>query len=143
MWFQKEFSLRPRSRGFHLVTEDICAQVPEIDRYETGLLHLFIKHSSASLCINENADPLVRTDMEAYFLRAVPDDAPYFQHTYEGPDDMPAHIKSVLLGASLSLPISQGRLALGTWQGIYLGEHREQGGARHIVATLQGSLGNS
>ena len=105
---------------------------------QVGLLHLFIQHTSASLCINENADPTVRSDMEKHFNQAVPENAPYYDHTLEGADDMPAHIKSVTLGCSLSIPVRQGRLALGTWQGIYLGEHRNQGGARTLVATLHG-----
>ncbi len=138
MWIQKTIRLQPRSRGFHLITSEVLAQLPEIGQMRVGLLHLFIQHTSASLCINENADPTVRSDMEKYFNQAVPENAPYYDHTLEGPDDMPAHIKSVMLGCSLSIPIRQGQLALGTWQGIYLGEHRNQGGARTLVATLQG-----
>lgn len=138
MWLQRKLRLRPRSRGFHLITSEIEAQLPELDNLRVGLLHLFIQHSSASLSLNENADPSVRRDMEQFFRRNVPDHAPYFEHTLEGPDDMTAHIKSVIIGASVSLPISNGRLALGTWQGIYLGEHREHAGSRSIIATIQG-----
>lgn len=138
MWVQKSIGLKPRPRGFHLITAEILAQLPELAQLEVGLLHLFIQHTSASLCINENADPSVRSDMEKHFNRFVPENAPYYDHTLEGPDDMPAHIKSVTLGCSLSIPVCQGRLALGTWQGIYLGEHRDQGGSRKLVVTLQG-----
>ena len=138
MWLQRKLRLKPRSRGFHLITAEIEAQLPELDNLRVGLLHLFIQHSSASLSLNENADPSVRRDMEQFFRRNVPDNAPYFEHTLEGPDDMTAHIKSVIIGASVSLPISDGRLALGTWQGIYLGEHREHAGSRSIIATIQG-----
>lgn len=137
-WWQTEISLKPRPRGFHLVTEEIVGLVPEIGRYTLGLAHLFILHTSASLALNENADPTVRQDMESHFNHAVPEKAPYYLHTYEGPDDMPAHIKAVLLGSTLTLPIAQGRLKLGTWQGIYLCEHRNR--ARRLVVTLQGEL---
>jgi secondary thiamine-phosphate synthase enzyme len=137
-WHQTEVRLRPRPRGFHLITNEIVGAVPEIARVKIGLLHVFIKHTSASLALNENADPDVRSDLDRWFDRAVPEDAPYFQHTAEGPDDMPAHVKSTLLGASVTVPIREGRLALGTWQGIYLGEHRESGGARTVIVTLQG-----
>ena len=140
MWKQVEFKLKPRARGFHLVTDEVIKNVPDIVGYQVGMLNLFIKHSSASLTINENADPSVRQDMEAFFLQNVPDDSPYFVHTYEGPDDMPAHIKSVLIGADINIPIRNGELALGTWQGIYLGEHRVHGGARSLVATLNGEF---
>ena len=138
MWSQKTIQLKARKRGFHLITDEIEQQIPEIQRYSVGILQLFIQHTSASLTINENADPTVRMDMEAHFNKFVPECAPYYQHTYEGDDDMPAHIKASLLGCSLSIPISQGRLALGTWQGIYLGEHRDYGGSRRIVATMNG-----
>ena len=138
MWHQCLIELRARSKGFHLITDEILSQVPELTDLNVGLLHLFIQHTSASLSINENADPSVRADMEAHFLRAVPENAPYYEHTMEGPDDMPAHIRTVTLGESLSIPIANGRLALGTWQGIYLGEHRNRGGSRRIVATLNG-----
>lgn len=138
MWIQKTIRLQPRGRGFHLITSEVLTQLPELASLQVGLLHLFIQHTSASLCINENADPTVRSDMEKHFNQAVPENAPYYDHTLEGADDMPAHIKSVTLGCSLSIPVRQGRLALGTWQGIYLGEHRNQGGARTLVATLHG-----
>ncbi len=138
MWIQKTIRLQPRKRGFHLITSEVLAQLPELVSLQVGLLHLFIQHTSASLCINENADPTVRSDMEKHFNQAVPENAPYYDHTLEGADDMPAHIKSVTLGCSLSITVRQGRLARGTWQGIYLGEHRNQGGARTLVATLHG-----
>lgn len=137
MWVQQTVTLKARSRGFHLITDEILGQLPELSRVKTGLLHLLLQHTSASLTLNENCDPTVRQDMERHFLKAVPEDAPY-EHDYEGPDDMPAHIKSSLLGVSLMLPVSHGRLQLGTWQGIWLGEHRIHGGARKIIATLQG-----
>ena len=137
-WFQKEVTLSPRPRGFHLITREIVAAVPEIGRYSVGLAHLFIRHTSAALALNENADPTVRADMDAYFSRLAPENAPYFTHTLEGPDDMPAHLKPVLLGSSLTIPIRDGRLALGTWQGIYLCEHRNHGGARTLIATAWG-----
>ena len=140
-WMQKEITLRARGRGFHLVTDEIVSQIPELDSYRVGIAHIFIKHTSASLALNENADPTVRQDMESHFNEMVPEDAPYYVHTYEGPDDMPAHIKAVLLGASLSLPIKNGRFNLGTWQGIYLCEHRDRARARHLVVTLQGKRG--
>ncbi|GAK84744.1 hypothetical protein JCM19238_2312 [Vibrio ponticus] len=138
MWSQKSITLRAKPRGFHLITDEIEQQLPQIDTISVGLLHLFIQHSSASLTINENADPTVRADMEKHFNHFVPERAPYYQHTYEGDDDMPAHIKASTLGSSVTIPISHGRLALGTWQGIYLGEHRDQGGNRRIIATIQG-----
>jgi secondary thiamine-phosphate synthase enzyme len=138
MWVQREIRLRPRPRGFHLVTREVLEGIPEVGDVRVGLLHVFIRHTSASLTLNENASPDVRDDFEAYFDAAVPEDAPYWTHTIEGPDDMPAHIKASVLGPSLSLPVSDGRLALGTWQGIYLCEHREHGGARSLVATLSG-----
>ena len=138
MWLQREITLRPRPRGFHLVTREVLEALPELADVQAGLLHLFIRHTSASLTLNENASPDVRDDFEAYFNEAVPEDAPYWTHTFEGPDDMPAHIKASLLGPSLSLPVSSGRLALGTWQGVYLCEHRDRGGARSLLATLHG-----
>ena len=138
MWLQREIRLRARERGFHLVTDEIVRQLPELARFEVGLAHLFIQHTSASLTINENADPTVRQDFESVFNRLVPQDQPYYRHNYEGSDDLPAHIKSSLLGSTLLLPIRQGELALGTWQGIYLGEHRDQGGSRRLIVTLQG-----
>ncbi len=138
MWFQKEISLSPYSRGFHLITDVILNQCPEIKDYKTGILHVFIKHSSASLTINEDADPTVRQDFESHFNKMVPENAPYYRHTFEGSDDMPAHLKSSILGSSVSIPISDGQLNLGTWQGIYLCEHRNHGGSRKLVLTLQG-----
>jgi secondary thiamine-phosphate synthase enzyme len=137
-WHQAEIRLKARPRGFHLVTNEIVAALPELGRFKVGIAHLHIQHTSASLSINENADPDVRGDMARWFDRAVPEDAPYFQHTTEGSDDMPAHLKAVLLGSSVTLPIRGGRLALGTWQGIYLGEHRDAGGTRTVIATLMG-----
>ncbi len=139
-WQQKQITLKPRSRGFHLIDDEILAQLNELANYKVGLLHLFIQHTSASLTINENADPTVRMDMESHFNKFVPDRQPYYRHDYEGDDDMPAHIKTSTLGCELSIPISNGYLALGTWQGIYLGEHRDAGGARRIIATIQGEL---
>ena len=137
-WHQVEIRLKPRPRGFHLVTGEIVAALSDLARYRVGLAHIYVKHTSASLTINENADPDVRADMERWFDRAVPEDAPYFVHTAEGSDDMPAHLKAALLGSSVTVPIRDGRLALGTWQGIYLGEHRDHGGSRTLVVTLQG-----
>ncbi len=137
-WQQTEIQLNPRSRGFHLITDEILTQLPELAKLEIGILHLFIKHTSASITINENADPTVRSDLESHFNHFVPENQPYYQHDYEGSDDMPAHIKSSILGASLSVPISHGKLNLGVWQGIYLCEHRNRGGSRQIVATLNG-----
>ena len=138
MWQQKIIRLAPRPRGFHLVTDEILEQVPELGRIEVGLMHLFIQHTSASLTLNENADPTVRQDFEQYFNRAVPENEPYYRHRDEGPDDLPAHLKASLLGASLSVPVSGGRLGLGIWQGIYLCEHRNHGGSRRLVVTLHG-----
>ena len=137
-WIQKEIALAPKSRGFHLVTDEVVRAVPELARIRVGVAHFFILHTSASLSINENADPDVRGDMERWFSRAVPENAPYYEHTTEGPDDMPAHIKALVVGPGVTVPIRGGRLALGTWQGIYLGEHRDQGGARSVVITLFG-----
>ena len=137
-WIQKEIALRPRGRGFHLITQEISEQIPELKRLEVGLAHVFILHTSASLTVNENADPDVRVDMEQYFNRAVPENAPYFVHTMEGPDDMPAHIKASMMGSSVTIPIQNGVFRLGTWQGIYLCEHRNRGGARRLVITIQG-----
>jgi len=138
MWVQREVTLRPRPRGFHLVTGEIESAVPELRSLRVGLAHLFIRHTSASLTLNENASPDVRADFESYFDEAVPEDASYWTHTLEGPDDMPAHIKASLLGPALSVPVSDGRLALGTWQGVYLCEHRDHGGPRSVVVTLCG-----
>jgi len=137
-WIQKELTLSGRRRGFHLVTDEITGQLPEISTIRRGLLHLFIKHTSASLTLNENADPSVRGDMERHFNVMVPENAPYYEHDTEGSDDMPAHLKSSLLGSSLTIPITRGRLNLGTWQGIYLCEHRDHGGGRELVATVWG-----
>lgn len=131
---QVEIKLPPFSKGFHLITDIIVKQLPQLPAM--GILHLFIKHTSAGLTINENADPSVRTDINEFFNRLVPEDLAYFTHTIEGPDDMPAHIKSLLVGYSVSIPISDGRLNLGTWQGIYLCEFRNRGGARRMVATI-------
>ncbi|MGB0943606.1 MAG: secondary thiamine-phosphate synthase enzyme YjbQ [Marinomonas sp.] len=138
MWIQKEITIKAKSRGFHLITDELLTQLPELRKLNIGLMNLFIKHTSASLTINENADPSVRRDMESHFNVLAPENAPYYEHIYEGPDDMPAHIKASLLGASQSLPISNGKLNIGIWQGIYLCEHRDHGGQRKIVVTLQG-----
>jgi secondary thiamine-phosphate synthase enzyme len=138
MWQQRQIQLRPRPRGFHLVTDEIVDGVPELGELGVGLAHLFLRHTSASLTLNENASPDVRRDFAAWFDRAVPDGAGYFQHTLEGPDDMPAHIKASLTGNGLLLPVARGRLALGTWQGVYLCEHRDDGGARNLLVTLFG-----
>ncbi|MBN3236808.1 secondary thiamine-phosphate synthase enzyme YjbQ [Pectobacterium versatile] len=138
MWTQYEIRLKPKSRGFHLVTDEILAQVTALRQINVGLMQVFIKHTSAALTINENADPTVRQDFESFFNRLVPEDEPYYRHTYEGSDDMPAHLKGSLLGNSLTLPITNGRLNIGTWQGIYLCEHRNHGGSRSLVVTLNG-----
>lgn len=138
MWWQKTLTLKPRACGFHLITRDILEQMPEITQCRIGLLTLVLQHTSASLTLNENADPTVRGDFEQFFQRLVPQNQPYYRHVEEGPDDLPAHIKSSLLGVTVTVPVSDGRLSLGTWQGIYLGEHRTHGGARRLVATLQG-----
>jgi secondary thiamine-phosphate synthase enzyme len=138
VWAQREITLRPRPRGFHLITDEIVGGVPELRDIGVGLAHLFVRHTSASLTLNENASPDVRRDFESWFDAAVPEDAPYWTHTIEGPDDMPAHIKASLLGPALTLPIADGRLALGTWQGVYLCEHRDRGGPRSLLVTLVG-----
>src|SRR6188472_1224830 len=138
MWLQRTIRFSARPRGFHLVTAEVDEALPELARVEVGLLHLLIQHTSASLALNENASGDVRRDFESWFDRAVPEGAPYWTHTLEGDDDMPAHVKAALLGPSLTLPVSHGRLALGTWQGIFLCEHRDQGGPRSVVATLWG-----
>ena len=140
MWHSETIVLPSYSRGFHIITDKVIEALPMLNSIEVGLLHLWLQHTSASLTINENADPSVRQDMESYFNNHVKEDTPYFVHTYEGSDDMPAHIKSSLLGCQVSLPIQQGKLALGTWQGIILGEHRNNGGRRKIIATLQGTV---
>ncbi len=136
--FQKEIKLKARVRGFHLVTDEILSHFSEIEEIEIGLLQVFIKHTSASLTINENADPTVREDFESHFNKMVPENQPYYKHTLEGPDDMPAHIKSALTGTSLEIPVTSGILNMGTWQGIYLCEHRDHGGARKLVLTVYG-----
>lgn len=138
MWLQQTISLTAKSRGFHLVTEEIKRSLPEIRQIKIGVAHLLLQHTSASLTLNENADPSVRADFEAYINRLAPERAPYYTHTYEGDDDMPAHLKSSLLGVSLTIPITNGRFNLGTWQGIYLGEHRDHGGKRRILVTING-----
>ncbi|MCG7536722.1 secondary thiamine-phosphate synthase enzyme YjbQ [Pseudoalteromonas sp. OOF1S-7] len=139
-WHQTHITLRPRQRGFHLIDDEVLTQLPQLGYYKVGLLHLFIQHTSASLTLNENADPTVRMDMESHFNHFVPERQSYYRHDYEGDDDMPAHIKSSTLGCEVTIPVSQGRLQLGTWQGIYLGEHRDHASSRSIVATLHGQL---
>lgn len=138
MWQQVELTLKPYSRGFHLITEEIEQALINFAPVQFGLLHIFIKHSSASLTINENADPTVRDDMERHFNQFVPENAPYYRHTYEGPDDMPAHIKASILGSSVSIPLTSSKINLGIWQGVYLGEHRDYAGSRTLVITLSG-----
>jgi secondary thiamine-phosphate synthase enzyme len=138
MWIQRDVTLSPKPRGFHLVTEEVIQAIPELETIETGLAHIHIQHTSAALTLNENASPDVRRDFATWFDRAVPDGAPYWTHTLEGPDDMPAHVKGSLLGFSLTLPIAGGRLKLGTWQGIYLCELRDHGGPRRLTITLNG-----
>lgn len=138
MWLQREFAFKPQPRGFHLVTAEVLKQLPEIKQLEIGLLQLFLQHTSASLTINENADPDVRVDMETYFNAIAPERGLPLTHTVEGPDDMPAHVKSSLLGPSVIVPIRAGSIAFGTWQGIYLCEHRNRAGARSVIATLHG-----
>lgn len=137
-WFQHTFRLPPYERGFHLITHLIEDNAPELKQIKVGLAHVFIHHTSAGLTLNENADPTVRGDFERYFSQSVPENAPYFRHIYEGPDDMPAHLKASILGSSVTVPIANGRLKLGTWQGIYLGEHRDRAGGRMITVTLHG-----
>jgi len=138
MWIQKEISLNPRPRGFHLITNEILQNLQEIGDISIGTMEIFIKHTSASLTINEDADPTVRDDFESHFNQIVPENAPYYRHTIEGPDDMPAHLKSSILGSSVTIPITNGTLNLGTWQGIYLCEHRNHSGSRSVVLTLTG-----
>ena len=140
MWIQKTITLSPKSRGFHIITHDVLENIPELKDLKTGILHLFIKHTSASLTINENADPTVRTDFESHFNMLAPENQSYYQHTFEGSDDIPAHLKASLLGSSVSIPITDGRLNLGTWQGIYLCEHRNRGSDRKLIVTIQGSV---
>ncbi|MDD2929760.1 MAG: secondary thiamine-phosphate synthase enzyme YjbQ [Sideroxydans sp.] len=139
MWLQKEIRLQSRPRGFHLVTDEVLGALPELRDFKVGMMNVFIRHTSASLTLNENADPTVRQDFESWFDRTVQEDEPYYRHQDEGPDDLPAHIKSSLLGASLNIPVANGSPALGTWQGIYLCEHRNNGGSRNIVVTVQGA----
>ena len=138
IWVQREVPLDPRPRGFHLVTDEVTGALPELGRIEVGIAHVFIRHTSASLAVNENASPAVRRDFRSWFDEAVPEDAPYWTHTLEGSDDMPAHVKASLLGPSVTIPVAGGRLALGTWQGIYLCEHRDSGGARELLVTAWG-----
>ncbi len=138
MWIQKEFTLRSRNKGFHLITDEILSNTPEIHQIKIGLINILLKHTSASLTLNENADPDVRSDMKNYFDELVPENTGYFEHTSEGSDDMPAHIKTSLLGNSITIPITNGKLNLGTWQGIYLCEHRNYGGSRKVCVTLNG-----
>ena len=140
MWIQKTITLSPKSRGFHIITHDVLENIPELKDLKTGILQLFIKHTSASLTINENADPTVRTDFESHFNMLAPENQSYYQHTFEGSDDMPAHLKASLLGSSVSIPITDGKLNLGTWQGIYLCEHRNLGSDRKLIVTIQGSV---
>ena len=140
MWIQKTITLSPKSRGFHIITHDVLENIPELKDLKTGILQLFIKHTSASLTINENADPTVRTDFESHFNMLAPENQSYYQHTFEGSDDIPAHLKASLLGSSVSIPITDGTLNLGTWQGIYLCEHRNHGSDRELVLTIQGSV---
>ncbi|KLN46508.1 hypothetical protein AAY77_07990 [Providencia rettgeri] len=140
MWWQKEIQLSAKARGFHLVTEEILKQLPELSLIKVGLANIFIQHTSASLTINENADYTVREDFESFFNKAVPENEPYYKHDYEGSDDMPAHLKSSLLGTSLTIPVTNGRLNMGTWQGIYLCEHRNFATKRKVIITLQGEV---
>jgi len=137
-WYQKEIVLEQKGRGFHLVTDEILEQIPEIKKIKTGLMHILIKHTSASITLNENYDPDVRSDMEKFFNKTVKENEPWYDHNSEGSDDMPAHIKSTVIGSSLTIPITNGKLNLGTWQGIYLCEHRNHAGSRRIVATIFG-----
>ena len=136
--YQKEITISAKKRGFHLITREILNGVPEISKISKGIMHVFIQHTSASLTINENADPDVRADMETHFNKIAPENAPYYVHTTEGSDDMPAHIKSVILGSSVTIPVTDGHLNLGIWQGIYLCEHRNYGGRRKLVVTIWG-----
>lgn len=138
MWIQQEINLPPRARGFHLITDEVVRQLPELATLQMGLMHVFIRHTSASLTINEDADPTVRQDFESHFNQMVPENMPYYKHDYEGSDDMPAHLKASILGSSLSIPVTDGRLNMGTWQGIYLCEHRNHASGRTLVITVQG-----
>ena len=137
-WYQKSIRLPALKRGFHLITDLVTAEMPELEKINIGLAHIFIRHTSASLTINEDADPTVRQDFESHFNKMVPENAPYYRHNAEGPDDMPAHLKASLLGSSVTVPITNGKLNLGTWQGIYLCEHRDHATRRWLVITLQG-----
>jgi len=138
MWHQTKITLAAKSRGFHIITDEVLNEIPQIKQIDTGLAHIFIQHTSASLTINENADPSVRRDFATHFKRMVPEDTSMYEHTLEGPDDMTSHIKSSMLGHSVTIPISSGKLNLGTWQGIYLCEHRNNGGHRKLIVTLHG-----
>ncbi len=140
IWIQKIITLNSRARGFHVVTREVLEYLPELASIEVGFLHLFIQHTSASLTINENVSADVRGDLERHINKIIPENVPYYEHDYEGADDMPAHIKSSLFGAGLTIPVGNGKLLLGTWQGIYLGEHRNHGGSRSVVATLFGQV---
>lgn len=142
-FFQKEIHLSPKSRGFHLVTREILQQLPELAEFSVGMANIFICHTSASLTLNENADPDVRVDFESHFNEYVPENAPYYVHTIEGPDDMPAHIKASLLGSSVTVPVTNGRLNVGVWQGVYLCEHRNHGGSRKLIVTIYGERNKS
>jgi len=139
LFFQKEIQLKPFSRGYHLITDVVEAAIPDIKKIKIGQLQVFIKHTSASLTINENADPTVRMDFESHINKMVPENMPYYKHDYEGADDMPAHIKASMLGASVQIPVTNGKLNMGIWQGVYLGEHRNYGGSRKLVITLFGN----
>ncbi len=138
MWIQKEFRIKPKVRGFHLVTDEILFNVPELKGIKTGMMTVFIKHTSAALTLNENADPTVRQDFESFFNRSVPENEPYYRHMDEGSDDLPAHLKASILGSSLNIPITNGKLNLGVWQGVYLCEHRNHGGGRSLMVTVHG-----
>jgi len=140
MWIQKKINISPKSRGFHIITDEILTNTPELKDFKIGIFQLFIKHTSASLTINENVDQTVRTDFESHFNILAPENQNYYEHTFEGSDDMPAHLKASLLGSSLSIPITDGKLNLGTWQGIYICEHRNHGSERKLIVTIQGSL---
>jgi len=140
MWIQKEINLKRRSRGFHLITQEILSELPELHQFKVGMMNVFIKHTSASLTINENADPSVRQDFESYFNHSVPENEPYYRHVDEGSDDLPAHLKSSILGSCLNIPITEGQLNIGIWQGIYLCEHRNYAGSRRILISLHGNI---
>jgi len=137
--YQKKITLKPKQRGFHLITKEVLEQIPELEKINAGVAHIFIQHTSASLTINENADPSVRRDFETHFNRMVPEDKSLFEHTLEGPDDMTSHIKTSILGSSVTIPVTNGHLNMGTWQGLYLCEHRNHGGRRKLIITITGS----